>query len=88
MADAADLVTLGEQAFNRGAFSQAAANWEQAVPLFRAQSDAGGEIRTTVSLAAAYQAMGQHRRAVGMLEAALIRAEQIGEIAWNPTGQS
>jgi CHAT domain-containing protein len=82
MADAADLVNLGEHAFHKGAFSQAATNWEQAVPLFRSQSDAGGEIRTSVSLASAYQAMGHQRRAVEILEAALIRAEQTGEMAW------
>jgi CHAT domain-containing protein len=75
-------VIQGERAFQRGAFSQAAASWEQALPLFRGQADVNGEIRTMVSLAAAYQAVGHQRRAVGLLETALIRAEQTGETGW------
>jgi CHAT domain-containing protein len=81
LADAPNLVEQGARAFRHGSFSQAATHWEQAVTLFRNQADARSEIRTSISLASAYQAIGHQRRAVRILEEALARAEQTGDHA-------
>jgi CHAT domain-containing protein len=46
---------------------------------FHRQGDTNAEILTSISLARAYQSIGQHRRAVQVLEQALTRAEQTGD---------
>ena len=51
---------------------------EKAVDRFRKAGDTHAEVRTAVSLAGAYQTLGQHRRAVQVLESALGRAEKSG----------
>jgi citronellol/citronellal dehydrogenase len=45
--DSATLLLQGNHAFQKGAFSEAATRWEQAVTQFRARSDAQSEIRTS-----------------------------------------
>src|SRR5262245_9674282 len=77
--DANALVERGRQAFERGAFSQAATDWERAVGAFRRAGNTASEVTTSVSLANAYQALGQQRRATEILEAALARAEKSGD---------
>jgi len=72
------LVAQGQLAFQNGAFSQAAADWEKAVESFRSQGNTNAEILTSVSLASAYQSIGQQRRAVQILENALASAEETG----------
>jgi CHAT domain-containing protein len=75
-ADARNLYEQGQRAFERGAFSQAAAEWQKALDLYRNQGNTNAEIRTAISLASAHQAVGQDRRAVQILEAALVSAEK------------
>jgi CHAT domain-containing protein/uncharacterized protein HemY len=77
--DAKDLVAQGESAFQRGAFSEAAADWQKAVTSFHKQRNTKAEILTSVSLASAYQALGDQRRAVQILQSALDRAEKAGD---------
>jgi len=78
-ADARALVTQGQTAFQNGAFSQAAADWQKAVESFRKQGNTREEITTSISLASACQAIGQQRRAVQILEDTLARTEKIGD---------
>jgi CHAT domain-containing protein len=77
-ADGTHLVERGEHAFKRGAFEEAAADWREAAETFRRQANVDAELRTSVLLAGAYQALGQHRVSVEILEAALARAELTG----------
>jgi CHAT domain-containing protein len=70
------LVEQGQRAFQTGAYGQAAIDWEKAVEDFRSQGNTNAEIRTSISLASAYQAMGQLRRAVQILEDSLSQAAQ------------
>jgi CHAT domain-containing protein/uncharacterized protein HemY len=79
IADARALVAQGQRAFENGDFRQAAADWQMAVESFRSQGNTNAEILTSVSLASAYQSIGQHRRAVQVLENALARAEKTGD---------
>ena len=79
IADSRDLVEQGQRAFQNGAFGQAAADWQKAVEAFRSQGNTNAEILTSVSLASAYQSIGQHRRAVQILEGALVRAEMTSD---------
>src|SRR6266567_6488765 len=78
-ADSRVLVDQGHRAFQNGAFSQAAADWQEAVESFRSQGNTNAEILTSVSLASAYQSIGQQQRAVQILEDALARAEKTGD---------
>jgi len=78
-AGAGELVEQGQAAFQQGAFGQAAALWEKAVTSFRSQGNTNADIATSVSLASAYQSLGQQRRAIQILEAALDRAEATGD---------
>src|SRR5437867_9940190 len=79
VADPRVLVDQGQRAFQNGAFSQAAADWQKAVESFRSEGNTNAEILTSVTLASAYQSIGQQRRAVQILEDALARAEKIGD---------
>ncbi len=75
IANAPDLVEQGQRAFQNGSFSQAAADWKKAVEAYRGEGNTDGEIQTSLELATAYQAIGQQRRAVQILEETLARAE-------------
>jgi CHAT domain-containing protein len=68
----------GQRAFDKGKFSEAAEQWQRALNHYREQSNGEAEIRTSISLAAACQAIGQHRRAVQTLESALACAKSSG----------
>ena len=81
VANPQDLVDQGQRAFQKGAFSQAATDWQRAVELFRSQGNTNAEIQTSLSLASAYQSLGQQRRAVQILEETLVRAESTGDRA-------
>ena len=74
-----DLVDQGRRAFQNGAFGQAAADWQKAVESFRSQGNTNAEIQTSLSLASAYQSIGQQRRAVQILQETLARAESTGD---------
>ncbi len=78
-ADPRTLVDQGQRAFANGSFGQATADWQKALESFRNQGNTKDEISTAVSLASAYQAIGQQRRAVQLLEDSLIRAEKDGD---------
>jgi CHAT domain-containing protein len=69
----------GRRAYQRGAFDQAAAKWQKAVEDFRRQSNIPLEIRAMTDLAAAYQALGQQKRAVAILEEAVESADKSGD---------
>ena len=71
----------GQRAFQNGAFSQAATDWQKAVDAFRSQGNTNAEIQTALSLASAYQAIGQQRGAVQLLQETLTRAERAGDHA-------
>src|SRR5436190_18939758 len=73
--DSQNLVEQGQHAFATGAFSQAADNWHKALELFRAQGNTNAEIRTSLSLAGAYQSLGQYQPAVQLLDKTLARTE-------------
>src|SRR2546426_3555529 len=79
IADSRSLVDQGQRAFQNGAFSQAAADWQKAVESFRSEGNTNAEILTSVTLASAYQSIGQQRRAVQILEDALARSEKTGD---------
>jgi len=78
-ADSGALVDEGQRAFQHGAFNQAATLWEKAVEAFRKTGNTNAEIQASISVASAYQAIGQQRRAVETLESALARAEKAGD---------
>lgn len=78
MADGRELAAQGDVAFQKGAFSQAAAHWQKAVDAFRKQGNTNADILTSVSLASAYQSIGQQKRAVQIMEDTLARAEKSG----------
>ena len=86
--DPQTLLDQGQRAFQKGAFSQAATDWQKAVELYRKDGKVGDEIRTTLSLASAYQSLGQQRRAVQILEAALAQAEKTGDRSLTTLAQS
>jgi CHAT domain-containing protein len=75
------LIEQGQRAFQKGAFSQAATDWKQAQEGFRSKGDIDGEIQASLLLAGAFQAIGQQRRAVQILEETLTRAERAGNAA-------
>ena len=79
MAGSSDLVDQGQRAFQNGNFSQAADDWQKAVDAFRKQGNTNAEIVTSVSLASAYQSIGQQLRAVQTLSNTLARAEKTGD---------
>ncbi len=79
LADTRALVTQGQTAFQNGAFSQAAVDWQKAAESFRKQGNTNEEIQTSISLASAYQSIGQQRRAVQILEVTLALAEKTGD---------
>ena len=68
----------GQGAFDKGKFSEAAEQWQRALNHYREQGNGRVKIRTSISLAAACQAIGQHRRAVQTLESALACAKSSG----------
>lgn len=78
-ADARAQAEAGQRAFQKGNFSQAAADWQKALVTFRQQGNTNAEIQTAVLLASACQAIGQQRRAVQVLEDALERAKLTGD---------
>src|SRR5215831_375915 len=61
------LVAQGQRAFERGNFSEAAVQWQQALEVYQKQGNTNAVIDTSVSLASALQSAGQQRRAVEIL---------------------
>jgi CHAT domain-containing protein len=74
-----------QRAFEKGAFTQAAALWQQSADRCRKQHDTNGIIRATVQLASAWQQLGQQRGAVQLLQESLALSEKGGDpaqVAW------
>jgi len=69
----------GLQAYRRGAFGEAADKWQKAVEEYRRQGKVLAQIRGMTDLAVAYQALGQQRHAVEILEGAARLAEESGD---------
>jgi CHAT domain-containing protein len=69
----------GLRAYQRGAFEEAAAKWQKAVEEYRRQSNFPSQIKAMTDLAAAYEALGQQRRALALLEEAVELAQKSGE---------
>ena len=74
--DSANVSQQAQAAFDTGKFSEAAVDWQRAGELFRTQHNTNAAIRTSISLAGAYEALGQYRSAVQLLEEAQGRAER------------
>ena len=79
VANPQDLVDPRQRAFQKGDFGQAATHWQKAVESFRSQGNTNADIQTSLSLASAYQSIGQQRRAVQILQDTLARAERAGD---------
>ena len=69
----------GLRAYQRGAFDEAATKWQKAVEESRQQKNVSSQIKAMTDLASAYQALGQQRRAVQILEEAVRLAEESGD---------
>jgi CHAT domain-containing protein len=69
----------GLRAYQRGAFEEAAAKWQKGVKEYGRRGNVPAEIKAMTDLAAAYQALGQQRHAVEVLEVAMELAEQSGD---------
>lgn len=75
----------GQSAFHRGEFGQAVVHWQKALEQSRKKQDLHGEVSTSISLASAYQSLGQQRNAVRVLEEARLKAERGGnrqDVTW------
>src|SRR5262245_28770656 len=69
----------GLRAYQRGAFDEAASKWQKAAEDYRREHNAPGEIKARTQLASAYQALGQQKRAVQILEEAAEIADKSGD---------
>ena len=75
----------GAEAYERGAFEQAATHWIDASRQAERDGNAGARILALTHLAQAYQALGQYRAALADLETALAIAQATGDrarMAW------
>jgi hypothetical protein len=72
------LLKEGQDAFQTGAFSQAAVAWQKAADAFHARTNIEGEVSASINLAGAFQALGHHRRAVQVLERTRSMVEAAG----------
>jgi CHAT domain-containing protein len=75
----ADTSLEGLRAYQRGAFDEAAAKWQKAVEEYRHQKNIPSQIKAMTDLAAAYQALGQQRRGLILLEEAVETADKSGD---------
>jgi CHAT domain-containing protein len=69
-------VEEGRIAYENGSYGPAAASLERALKSFRQEENREAEVETSVLLAAAYQSLGQQRRAAQLLENSLSVAEK------------
>ena len=69
----------GLRAYQHGAFDEAAAKWEKTVEEYRRQGNAPAQIKAMTDLAAAYQALGQQRHALQVLDEAVELADKSGD---------
>lgn len=76
------LFAQGQQAFQRGAFDQAAAQWQDAAQAYERDGRNLDRSRALTHLAHAYQALGQLMKALQTLELALALAQPSNDPAW------
>lgn len=76
------------RAFDRGAFAEAAASWEQAVAAHHAAGHPEAALRSTLSLSKTLQFLGQHPRAVTLLESALGQTSEAPLASYAPLVQA
>jgi len=76
------LFSQGLQAYNRGAFDQAAGNWQDAAQAYEREGRALERSRALTHLAQAYQALGQLMKALQTLDLALALAQASNDRAW------
>lgn len=69
----------GLRAYQRGAFEEAATKWQKAVEECQQQKNIPSQIKAMTELSAAYQSLGQQRRALAVLEEAVEIAEKSGD---------
>src|SRR5437016_5594432 len=81
--DAASLTgkEAAQSAFQRGSFTEAAACCQQAAKTFKKRGNINAQVEALVNLAAAYQALGQHPKAVESLSEAAVLADHGGDRA-------
>jgi CHAT domain-containing protein/Tfp pilus assembly protein PilF len=75
----------GRQAFQRGAFEQAAVSWTEAAEYYERAGKVLERSEALFRLSEAYQAVGQYRKALQKLESAQRLAAQLGDQAWIAT---
>src|SRR5437867_9593227 len=75
----------GWQAFQKGAFEQAAVSWTEAAEQYGRAGKVLERSEALFRLSEAYQAVGQHRKALQMIETAQRLAAQLGDPAWLAT---
>ncbi|MGH7232291.1 MAG: tetratricopeptide repeat protein, partial [Nitrospiraceae bacterium] len=73
------LMQQGTQAFQRGAFEQALANWKEAAQLYERAGNKRNQIRALLQEAQAAQALGQVQPALQDLELALSLVQQVDD---------
>ncbi len=71
-----ELISKGEEYFQKGDYGHAARTWERAITIPDAKKETGTYLDTVVHLAGAYQALGYHDRALKVLDSALPIAEK------------
>ena len=69
----------GVEAFQRGAFEEAAARWADAAQSYGEQGQVAGQISALIHLARAQSELGQYRRAAASLDTALKLADTSGD---------
>ena len=75
----------GWQAFQKGAFEQAAVSWTEAAGQYERAGKVLERSEALFRLSEAYQAVGQYRKALQKLETAQRLAAQLGDPAWLAT---
>jgi CHAT domain-containing protein len=75
-ADTPSLADKGKSALQNGSYRAAATNLEKAHKLLRDEGNIAGELENSILLASAYHSLGQHQRAVQLLESSLALAEK------------
>ncbi|TFH41719.1 MAG: hypothetical protein E4H01_14500, partial [Lysobacterales bacterium] len=78
------LVKAAEEAFQRGQFEQAAANWAAATEAYANEGDLAGQARARSGLGSAYIRLSAHANAARELTAALALYARIDD----PAGQA
>jgi CHAT domain-containing protein len=74
-------MSQGMQAFKQGNFGQAVSDWQEAAKRYKQHKQPGAQSLALTNMAAAYQALGQHKKALTGLQTGLELAQQAGDQA-------